>query len=158
MVEIILEDADIDTDERLRRLEMTVKRMHDREQQLQAVPPGFFHYAGKTLEYGVKSAISAACVVGAAAYLAMSLAYGPYDTGKVIYAELVQDKSVKHREIEYAKRLYAGRLYKTELDGKDVINLYRALDVVPIDGKAPTEDDVSWYNLLDWIEDNEPWF
>ncbi len=106
----------------------------------------------------VGSILSVALIGGGVVYTAMSIPYGPYDTGKVIYAELSGNKSLKHRHIEEAKWYYAKRIQKQELNNQDVLNLYRELRIVPTQGQQPSEDDVSWYRLLDWIEDNNGWW
>ena len=117
----------------------------------------FWHHAGKTLHTlgNLVSNLAAVAVVGGIlVYGAMTFAYGPYDTGKVIYAELSGNKNLKHKHMEKAKALYARKIRKSELDENDVRNLYSELWVVPSPDNTLDEDDVSWYNLLDWIEDN----
>ena len=103
----------------------------------------------------VSNLAGVAVIAGALTYGAMTCAYGPYDTGKVIYAELSGNKSLKHRHVETAKALYARRLQKQELDERDMKNLFIELGAVETEDKKPTEEDLSWYNLLDWIEDND---
>ncbi|MEK6844353.1 MAG: hypothetical protein AABX83_02905 [Nanoarchaeota archaeon] len=117
---------------------------------------GLSHYIGKTLSEIAKVGlhlIEVSAVSSILLYGAMSFAYGPYDAGKVIYAELSGNKNLKHKHIETAKYLHSRRLQKPELDERDMKNLYIELGVVESEGKKPTEDDISWYNLLDWIED-----
>lgn len=119
---------------------------------------GFSHYAGKSLHALTKSASFLAegiLGIGAVVYVAMSLAYGPYDAGKVIYSEFSGDKFLKHKHVELAKSFYAGRLHKQELDERDLKNLFIELGVVETSGTKPTEEDITWYRLLDWIEDND---
>ena len=87
-------------------------------------------------------------------YLGMSLAYGPYDAGKVIYAETFRDKSLKHRHIEEAKATYAKNRNLLELNENDLKFFYLEIGAVATNGRLPSDDDVSWYQLLDWIEDN----
>ena len=119
---------------------------------------GFSHYSGRALKglVGLVSRlVGVAVITGGLTYGAMTCAYGPYDAGKVIYAELSGDKSLKHRHVEVAKALYARRLQKQELDERDIKNFFIELGAVETEGKKPTEEDLSWYNLLDWIEDND---
>ena len=119
---------------------------------------GFSHYSGEALS-GLIRLVSGlttiSLITGVLTYGAMTLAYGPYDAGKVIYAELSGNKSLKHRHVETAKAIYSKNLHKQELDDKDIKNLYIELDVVSTNDKKPIEEDISWYNLLDWIEDND---
>lgn len=103
----------------------------------------------------VSTLTDVALSVGVMAYLAMSCAYDPYDAGKIVYSQLSGDKSVKHRHIEESKWLFAKAMQKQELGSKDMKNLFLELGVVSSEGKEPSEDDVSWYRLLDWIEDND---
>lgn len=117
----------------------------------------FSHYAGKALNGLVeltKDVTYISLIVGGLVYTGMTFAYGPYDAGKVIYAELSGNKSLKHRTIKEAEALFAKRIVKRELIKEDLKNLYLELNVVSSEGKKPTEDDISWYRLLDWIEDN----
>lgn len=92
--------------------------------------------------------------LGAIAYLAMSCAYGPYDAGKVVYSQLSGDRSVMKRSVEEAKWLFARKIQKQELDDRDMKNFYLEMGVVGSEDKKPTEEDISWYRMLDWIEDN----
>tara|TARA_Y100000310_G_scaffold332386_1_gene407866 strand:- start:8863 stop:9285 length:423 start_codon:yes stop_codon:yes gene_type:complete len=121
-------------------------------------PNGFSHYSGRALNTLVnltEFVTAATVIVGGLAYGAMSFAYGPYDTGKVIYAELFGDTSLKHRHVEEAKGLFARELAALELDEKDTKRFWLRMGVVGSDGKKPTPKDVSWFSLLDYIEDHE---
>lgn len=135
-----------------------VKMTEEDQQEQVGKLYGFSHYAGRSLYKvigTIKDIATLATLVGAVAYGGMSCAYGPYDAGKVIYAKFSGDKSLKHRHIEEAKCLFSRRLHKSELDERNIKNLYLEFGVVPSEGKKPTEDDVSWYRLLDWMEDND---
>ena len=129
------------------------------EQRLKNVKvSGFSHYAGQSLKDitgGVVYLTKEILKMGVLVYAAMSLAYGPYDAGKVIYSEFSGDKFLKHKHVELAKSFYAGRLHKQELDERDLKNLFIELGVVETSGTKPTEEDITWYRLLDWIEDND---
>lgn len=92
---------------------------------------------------------------GLAGFVGMSCAYGPYDAGKVIYAEVSGDESLKHRHIERAKGLYAKRILRGDLDDRDIDTLNAELGVAKVNGVRPKEADISWYDLLDWIEAND---
>ncbi len=115
-------------------------------------------YLGKAVSDVVKLAttmVKLAVVVGTLAYLPMSCVYGPFDTGKLFYSGLTGSESVKHTHIQEAKGLFAKRISKRELNKEDLINFYLELGVVSSEGKEPSEADVSWDTLLDFIEDND---
>lgn len=134
---------------------ITRKQLDERLKEVEG--NGFSTHAGRSLRSLVDMlglGVGITVAVGMAAYGAMSCAYGPYDTGKVIYAEVFGDKTLKHRTFEFAKALYAKRLQKQELDSRDMRNLFIELNVVSTENKKPTEEDITWYRLLDWIEDN----
>lgn len=131
---------------------VTKEQLEERLKDLKRNP---LSRVANSLVYLVSGLVTIATTVGAITYGAMSFAYGPYDTGKVIYAELSGDKSIKHRHVEEAKWLFSNKLHKQELDERDMKNLFLELGVVNSENKKPTEDDISWYNLLDWIEDND---
>lgn len=118
----------------------------------------FSHYMGKSIDTIINVIFGTVAVVAVGSVLtygAMTCAYGPYDAGKVMYAEFSRDKSLKHRSVKEAEALFAKRIAKRELNEEDLKSLYLELNVVTSEGKKPTEDDISWYNLLDWIEDND---
>ena len=119
---------------------------------------GFLYYGGKafsTLADLISRLSMFGIIASTTIYGVMSFAYSPYDAGKVIYAELSGNKNLKHRHVETAKAIYARKLLTPELDDKDMKNLFIELGVVEAESKNPVEDDISWYNLLDWIEDNK---
>ena len=99
--------------------------------------------------------VEGACTVAVVTYFGMSCAYGPYDAGKVIYAELSGNKGLKHGHIEEAKGIYAKKRHLLELNDMDMRVFYLGVGAVGSNGKMPADEDVSWYNLLDWIEKNE---
>ncbi len=112
---------------------------------------------GRTVYGVVHFTTKVAFIAGIIGYGAMSVEYGPYDAGKVVYAEIFQErgKNLKHRHIETAKALYAKRLQKQELDQNDMRNFYVMLGVVSTGDRIPEEGDVSWKGLLKFIDDNE---
>jgi len=111
-----------------------------------------------TLGSAVRSIVGSISSAATFGYVCMSLVYGPYDAGVVALSETRQfarnDATMKHRVVVEAQGLYALKLGKTELTSQDLKMLYLELNVVPVAGVAPSEKDVSWYRLLDWIEDN----
>jgi len=133
-----------------------LNRLDERLERIRTV--GFSYYSGRALEGLVNltsTLVGITAITGALVYGAMTCAYGPYDAGKIIYSASSGDESLKHRHVETAKALYARRLQKQELDERDMKNLFIELGVVSDCDKKPTEEDVSWYGLLSWIEDND---
>lgn len=110
----------------------------------------FSHHFGIAIKDTLKWTIT---VIGIG-YIGMSIAYGPWDAGKVIYSEFSGNMAIKERTFEEAKFKYAKNIGKDELSEKDMKGLYKKLEVVPENKKMNSIKDISWYTMFDWIEDN----
>ena len=84
----------------------------------------------------------------------MTCAYGLLDAGKIVYATVSEDKSVRHRVYEKAGGLYAKRQMRS-LDERDERDLCAELGVSLREDQQSCEGEVSWYTMFDWIEDND---
>jgi hypothetical protein len=111
---------------------------------------------GEGISYVIKNTFKLTLYGVAIGYATMSFSYGPYDTAKVIYDEILGKNSIKEKEFAQAKYIYATKiLEKNQLNNDDINDLFRKLEVIhnQDENYKETLEQVSWNKLLDFNEE-----
>jgi hypothetical protein len=89
------------------------------------------------------------------AYVSLSCIYGPIDAAKVVHDAFMPGTNRKDAELIYARELYEKFSESKNTDnGRPLERQLRSSD---LEGEL-TSDDVTWFTLLNWVEDHEAFF